>query len=232
VSEDWVRAGRGILFVPSSESGAHPEQVFAFVNVSMRVGFRYGWRMFSLVFVGIRKVFVGFRGYSVVCLKVFVGIRYNRNGGLTLESGVTACAGGAEQPGRRQARGRAWWAGAAALRRRLPSAGRGCSKYAARDCAVCAWAVAGAHGCLWLLPRLRGATTPSISDSNLGTSALGRSFLELFMVPTFRSMVASSICRTARECVARRAVARRTCRPVRHGWAQGSFFVSLTLFPG
>ena len=64
------------------------------------------------VFVGIRKVFVGFRGYSVVCLKVFVGIRYNRNGGLTLESGVTACAGGAEQPGRRQARGRAWRAGA------------------------------------------------------------------------------------------------------------------------
>jgi hypothetical protein len=223
VSAGWIRASRGILLVPSSGSGAHSEQVFAFVNVSMRVGFRYGWRMFSLVFVGIRKVFVGFRGYSVVCLKVFVGIRYNRNGGLTLESGVTACAGGAEQPGRRQARGRAWWAGAAALRRRLPSAGRGCSKYAARDCAVCAWAVAGAHGCLWLLPRLRGATTLSISDSNLGTSALGRSFLELFMVPTFRSMVASSICRTARECVARRAVARRTCRPVRHGWAQGSF---------
>jgi hypothetical protein len=177
------------------------------------------------VFIGIRGyswVFGGTRGYSLVFVKVCVGILYNRNGGLTLESGVTASAGGAEQPGRRQARGRAWWAGAAALRRRLPSAGRGCSKYAARDCAVCAWAVAGAHGCLWLLPRLRGATTLSISDSNLGTSALGRSFLELFMVPTFRSMVASSICRTARECVARRAVARRTCRPVRHGWAQGS----------
>ena len=48
----------------------------------------------------------------MVFLKVFVGILYNRNGGLTLKSGVTACAGGAEQPGRRQARGRAWRAGA------------------------------------------------------------------------------------------------------------------------
>ena len=105
VSAGWIRASRGMLLVPSFGSGAHSGQVLAFVNVSMRVGFRYGWRMFSLVFVG-------FRGYSVVFLKVFVGIRYNRNGGLTLESGVTACAGGAEQPGRRQARGRARRAGA------------------------------------------------------------------------------------------------------------------------
>jgi hypothetical protein len=109
--------------------------------------------------------------------------------------------------------------GRVALRRRRPSAGRGCLKYAARDCAVRAWAVAGAHGCLCMLPRLRGASTPSISDSDLEMSASGRSFSELFMVPTFRSMVASGICRTACECAARRAV-----RPVRHGWAQGKEF--------
>ena len=114
--------------------------------------------------------------------------------------------------------------GRVALRRLRPSAGRGCSKYAARDCVVRAWAVAGTHGCLCMLPRLRGASTPSISDSDLEMSASGRSFSELFMVPTFRSMVASGICRTARECAARRAVARRTCRPVRHGWAQGKGF--------
>ena len=67
VSAGWIRASRGMLLVPSFGSGAHSGQVLAFVNVSMHVGFRYGWRMFSLVFVGIRGfswVFVGIRWYS------------------------------------------------------------------------------------------------------------------------------------------------------------------------
>ena len=59
VSEDWIRADRGMLFIPSSESGAHSEQVFAFENVSRRAGVtviaaREGGRFSCLVFGGIR----------------------------------------------------------------------------------------------------------------------------------------------------------------------------------
>ena len=61
VSAGWIRASRGILLVPSSGSGAHSEQVFAFVNVSMRVGFP----------LRVADVFIGIRGYSWV----FVGFQ-------------------------------------------------------------------------------------------------------------------------------------------------------------
>ena len=71
VSEDWIRADRGMLFIPSSESGAHAEQVFAFENVSRRAGVtviaaREGGR-FSCLVEGIRGyswVFGGIRWYS------------------------------------------------------------------------------------------------------------------------------------------------------------------------
>ena len=70
-SEDWIRAGRGMLFIPSSESGAHSEQVFAFENVSRRAGVtliaaREGGH-FSCLVEGIRGyswVIGGIRWYS------------------------------------------------------------------------------------------------------------------------------------------------------------------------
>jgi hypothetical protein len=72
VSAGWIRASRGMLLVPSFGSGAHSGQVLAFVNVSMHVGFRYGW---GGCFHWYSWVFVGFRGYSWV----FVGIRWYSN---------------------------------------------------------------------------------------------------------------------------------------------------------
>ena len=172
------------------------------VGVGFHVGHWVDRSLCSLVmagvFVGIRKVFVGFRGYSVVCLKVFVGIRYNRNGGLTLESGVTACAGGAEQPGRRQARGRAWWVGAWRC---------------GGDCRLPAMRVRNAWPatvqCVCGLRRARTAVCAcshdheqlralSISDSDLEMSVLARSFSWLFTVSASESMIASMVCRAAR----------------------------------
>ena len=77
VSEDWIRAGRGMLFIPSSESGAHSEQVFAFENVSRRAGVTViAAREKADVFRVWSRVFVGIRGYSWVFVGILKGIRW------------------------------------------------------------------------------------------------------------------------------------------------------------
>ena len=76
VSEDWIRAGRGMLFVPSSGSGAHSEQVFTFENVSMRAGDTLIAAREGGCFSCLARVFVSIRGYSWVFVGILKGIRW------------------------------------------------------------------------------------------------------------------------------------------------------------
>ena len=69
-------------------------------------------------FRALSKVRLGIRGYSWVLLGIVCGYSWVFSyaspplyEGLTLESGVTACAGGADQTGCRQAQGRVWRVG-------------------------------------------------------------------------------------------------------------------------
>jgi hypothetical protein len=96
----------------------------------------------------------------------------------------------------------------------------------------CAYVGCGGRArlCVHVATTLRGASTPSISDSNLvtqlGDERVGSLLLGVIHGADIRvdGRVEGLPQRTARECAARRAVARRTCRPVRHWWAQGKEF--------